>query len=151
MKTVATGIRINLALVLLLCERMRGRVTYRFGAKSTRWDADSSEISEIDCSGFVWFALKRATNGALPIPDGSANQHAFCEKMGYRKVPYAEAIADLSGRLYIAFIAPAPVGHVWLVSHGLTLESHGHVGVDRREADCSALRAVCACYELPVS
>jgi cell wall-associated NlpC family hydrolase len=128
---------------------------YGLGAKAPSLTVDSINIHKIDCSGFTRYAIARATDQKLIIPDGSVNQHDWCEEQGLHKVDYPNvAIADDS-RLFIAFIPPAPSGHpghVWFINGGNTMESHGGVGVSTRHWDNPILlHAVTACYELPTA
>lgn len=147
---------VNLPLLKTLFERTRGRVTYKLGAKPPL-GSDSSAFSESDCSGFVRWALDRA---GYRIPDGSQTEWDWCEKAGLHQVRYLDAerfAGKDTRRLFIAFEAAHPIGHVWLgVSDGKhmrTIECHGgtvHRGVDSRP--WSALAGIAAaCYELPVA
>lgn len=94
----------------------------------------------IDCSGWVRCAIAYATNadpgGPFVIPDGSVNQHDFCDKVGLKRTDYVNAgLSD--GHLRIAFLTPYDtsegIGHVWIVLNGMTLESHGGSGPDSRK------------------
>jgi cell wall-associated NlpC family hydrolase len=140
---------ISLSLVKECFAHCVGRVRYEMGAKPAL-GSDSSTFSLSDCSGWVRWVLDRA---GLLIPDGSAGQHEWCQA-NLRKVSYSDAatLADPS-RLFIAFIAPEPIGHVWLLNAGKTMECHGGgVGVSSRPWDTPILlHAVCACYELPAT
>ena len=137
-----------------LQHQMDHKTTYGLGSKAPSLGADACSYNAIDCSGEARVLLYHGTEGALVIPDGSATQHEWCETQGLHKVAYGNlGSKDAEGRLFIAFIAPHPVGHVWLVNGttGETLESHGGgAGPDYRAWDDPILvHAVCACYELP--
>lgn len=155
-----------LSILRAVFDNMRGRVTYDLGAKAVDLSADSHEIHAIDCSGFVRFAVYRATNGGMLVPDGSWAQREWCAAAGLHEVrPYSNVALpavkkDLS-RLFLAFMAPGAEGpgasgHVWFVIGGRTMESHGGKGVDSRpwnagiNAGRGTLASYCsACYELP--
>ena len=128
-------------------------VGYSLGAKAPSMTCDSSQIHKIDCSGFVRYAIARATEQAVVMPDGSVNQHDWCDSQKLPKLAYPNVgKPDATGKLFIGFIQPAHghPGHVWLVHNATTLESHGGVGVDSRPWNSRVLvNAVAACYELP--
>jgi len=138
-------------------------VKYGLGAKAQYLDIDPSKIPAIDCSGFVRYAIYKATNGKLTLPDGSQAQREWCEKSPLRKLAdYSDVQAGTQRSLYVAFIKPwtngcQAVGHVWFVTKldaddtPDTMESHGGVGVDSRRWDYLTLkRQVYSCYEIPV-
>lgn len=116
----------------------------------------------VDCSGYVRWALARATDGRIIVPDGSQNQRVWAEK-NLRKVKYADAAFYINpARLFIAFIKPwtngcGSVGHVWFLSHydtgkgtvAGTLESHGGGGCVSRAWNYRTLvQQVYSCFEL---
>lgn len=145
---------VNLDTIKQVYRNMAGRVRYDLGGKAADLEADSHAITEIDCSGFVRFCLYRAVDGAFSFPDGSVNQHEWCEKhwrkLGqYGDVQYA---ANDTSRLFVAFLAPhdGHPGHVFFICGGRTLESHGGAGVDSRRWDTGILMRASACYEVPV-
>jgi len=148
---------INLSTLTAVFNNMKGRVKYELGSKATNLSADSHTIDKIDCSGFVRFALYRATNGKLKIPDGSWYQRQWCEKNLRRLSKYSDVAyaAKDPSRLFICFIEPGATGkgqagHVWLVRAGKTMESHGGKGVNSRAWDYKTLKNYCsAAYELP--
>jgi hypothetical protein len=146
---------INLDILLTVYAHLRERGTrYRLGAKAPSLGCDTREIGAIDCSGFVRYALAKASGQGLILPDGSVNQHDWCRAQGLHQVDYNNLPEADSSRLFIAFIEPNPVGHVWLETGGLTLESHGGSpgGPDRRAWDTGVLlHSVSACYELPTA
>jgi cell wall-associated NlpC family hydrolase len=144
--------KVSLSKLDAVFRNMRGRVLYDFGGKAADLDMDSHGIEDIDCSGFVRFALHRA--GGPTLPDGSVNQHAWCEEHAlYQVEKYSDlrhTVKDKS-RLFICFIPPKgrKAGHVWLVRGGFTYESHGGVGVDARKWNTGVLYRNCtAVYEL---
>lgn len=146
---------VDLDTVLAVFNNMkRAGVKYSFGAKAPNLDADSHTITEIDCSGFVRFVLHRAANGGFTMPDGSVNQREWIEAHGwhelnqYSDVQYAK---DDPTRLFIAFLDPKgnKPGHVWLIRGGVTMESHGGVGVDSRPWNTPALRNAQHCFVVP--
>lgn len=147
---------VDLAILEAVFRNMAGRVEYHWGGKAPDLAMDSHGIEGIDCSGFVQFALARATGGKLVLPQGSWQQREWCEAAGLHKLEkYADVkfAANDPGRLFIAFIKPAgkKAGHVWLVRAGHTMESYGEHGVGARKWNAKPLpQRVCACFELPV-
>lgn len=139
--------------------RRPGRVAYEMAGKADSGSCaipgglagDSNDVRAIDCSGFVRFSAAKCSGQACQLPDGSATIHEFCAAENLPRVLYS-AVATGQGRLFLAFIAPAggEAGHVWWVHGGMTMESHGGAGVDRRSWDTPVLRRnVCACYVFP--
>ncbi len=129
-------------------------VLYLWGGKAHPLDADSSTITELDCSGFVQYVIAKATDQKLILPEGSVDQHNWCDARGLRQlsrysdVQYAR---DDPNRLFIAFIEPhgKRAGHVWLVCAGKSMESRGVVGVDSRKWNTPVLLGnACAAYEV---
>lgn len=114
------------------------------GAKIKPIGLQATEVPQaeryVDCSGFTRWALFHASNRELVIPDGSVNQREWCQHVGFkRSTPDACAAED--GAVRIAFLTPdgavragmsAEERHVMLVTGGLTMESHGGKGPDRR-------------------
>lgn len=96
-----------------------------------------AHAKEVDCSGFVRWVIYHATAAtgeAFTIPDGSANQHQWFEQQGFKSSTHDSALAK-DGVIRIGFLSPEDgggVGHVALVLDGLTMESHGGKGPDRR-------------------
>jgi hypothetical protein len=156
------SIWINAAVLLDLARQlMDGHIKYGFGSKA-RFQTKPEEIKAIDCSGFVRYLIYKATDGQVQMPDGSWNQDHWCKTSLLERADYATA-ASMDGWLRIAFIpvkkatAGRPghpghkghAGHVWLVLNGLTLESHGGKGPDRRPWDTAVLKSqVSDCYKL---
>lgn len=149
--------KLDLPLIQLLFDKTRGRVKYKLGAKAPSLDADSNQIGQIDCSGWVRWVLHRAGE---TIPDGSQNQLAWARsnlrKLGkYADVQYA---AKDPGRLFIAFLSPNPGNawprHVWLLrSNGkamMTMESYSSGGVNSRAWNTKILMGCKECFEIPV-
>jgi cell wall-associated NlpC family hydrolase len=127
-----------------------GKHTYGVGDGTDKPPLGSSPDSWVksDCSGFVRWILYGAFK--ITVPDGSANQHQWCEKKALKEVKYS-AVGPLSDSvLRIAFIAPSSgYGHVWLVCSGETIESHSPNGPSRRPWDTPVLKNNCtACFEL---
>lgn len=69
------------------------------------------------------YAVYKATNGKLKIPDGSQVQREWCEKNKLNKLAdYSEVGSTPAVSLFIAFIKPCEngcksVGHVWFVTN----------------------------------
>jgi hypothetical protein len=139
-------------------DAMKGRVTYKLGAKAPSLMSLPKEIRRIDCSGLVRYAVYQAAGST--IPDGSWIQREYCEQQGFRQlkkysdVQYAK---DDGSRLFLCFIKPIVVGgivikagHVWFVYKGRTLESWGGPGVDSRHWNQTVFRLRKAvAFELP--
>lgn len=167
-----------LKLETLFAQLERNGVDYGLGAKAPSLDSEPAKIKKIDCSGFVRYALYKATkepndkDGVLTLPDGSQNQRAWCEQKTAegelnRVANYADAAKYMTGkRLFICFIRPGfngcgPVGHVWLLAQyndgdngtlAGTLESHGGVGIHSRAWNTRTLvNEFYSAYELPTS
>ena len=138
-------------------------VTYKLGAKAPRLDCDTSEIHSIDCSGFFRYAIAKATDQKLIIPDGSWVQNDWCRAQGFRKVNYNDLHYADPSRLFVAFIraghnGAGSIGHVWLNNQMdkdwpiETMESYGGHGVGSRRWDTGILRRlVFECFELPTA
>jgi hypothetical protein len=96
---------------------------------------DGSHVPEVDCSGFVRWAVFHACGG-LEIPDGSANQHDWFDDKGFKASNYDGALLD-DGIVRIGFLSPSDtsegIGHVMFAYAGWTCESHGGNGPDRRQ------------------
>jgi hypothetical protein len=141
-------VEVDLDTLQTVFDRLEGRVEYSMGAKAPTLDCDTSEIHELDCSGFVRYILAKSTSQGLITPDGSVGIHAWAAA-NLQQCPYAD-VAEGTG-LYIAFIAPSGgvPGHVWLCRQGSTRECCGSEGVCSRPWDDPILMNVCACYVLP--
>lgn len=149
---------INVATVVELTAQLRG-ARYQYGAKwPLRMLTDADVDDGVDCSGFTRWVIHQASDG-LTIPGGSVTQHerfaALATARGLETpetgVPYA-TVEDAPGVLFAAGFAGTaenPIGHVWLVVDGVTCESRGGVGVDRRPWNTRGLRATW-CYPLAV-
>lgn len=120
---------------------------YEFGGK-VALDADSSTVaaSGIDCSGYVRWLLYRATNGRVKIPDGSAVQHEWFRDNGFKLSSVASACL-MDQVLRIAFLPPGSgIGHVALIRDGITFESHGSAGPNRRQWTGRGWQGRCRVY-----
>lgn len=130
-------------------------VTYSLGAKANPLSQQAGSIAALDCSGFVRWALYHAsllwkTGMPLVIPDGSVQQHDWCDAQRMESCPIAEG-KQSDGILRIAFLSPKDgggVGHVMLIQDGFTLESHGHKGPDRRRWLSQTFMSKCTVYKL---
>jgi hypothetical protein len=143
----------------------RQGVRYHLGAKAS-WKSLPSQITALDCSGYVYWGIARASHGALTLPHGSQNQRAYAEQ-NWRQVDYIEAAHYMTERrLFAAFIKPfehgcGDVGHVWLLStfndgnnstFARTMESHGGAGIDSRNWNYpTLLNEVFSCFEIPTA
>jgi hypothetical protein len=150
---------VSLSLMETIFNNMNNRVGYLLGAKAPSLTCDTSEIRQIDCSGFSRYALARSSGQKLIIPDGSQNQLAWCLSEGLHRVnPYSgvQSAAQDPSRLFIAFLKPGSdgIGHVWLLrskdGEMRTRESHGGgIGVDSRAWNNHNLASCRWCFELP--
>lgn len=128
---------------------MDGHVKYLLNGK-VKLDADPAKIKSIDCSAFVRYVIYHGSDKTAAMPDGSWYQHKYCKDNGLTVSPYSDCVLS-DGWLRIAFIEPRKgvPGHVWLVLDGMTLESHGGKGPDRRAWDTAILKSkVSDCYLL---
>ena len=118
-------------------------VGYELGAKAHDLTAVPPDYGAIDCSGWVRAAVAVATEGRVILPDGSVVQNDWCAAMGLKRSSYpACRLAD--GVTRIAFIRANhfhPIGHVYLVRNGRTLESWGGHGPGSRSAGTHVLSA----------
>lgn len=118
------------------CMTSDPRVRYGLGKKVPRHGAiPGQEFTEIDCSGFVREAIRLATSPMVKFPDGSVVQHDWVRNWNYAP-GMVEDGEKTDNRVRIAFLRPQDsakgVGHVVLLLNGMTLESHGGVGPNRR-------------------
>ena len=95
------------------------------------------DFAAIDCSGYVRTLLDYASGGATDhIPDGSWMEDQWFALTGFAPTEYANgALSD--GHLRVAIHHPSgrggdPVGHIWLVANGHTMESYGGHGPGER-------------------
>ena len=137
----------------------RQGVRYHLGSKAQELSLPLTAIRYLDCSGYIRYALYRATGGALIIPDGSQMQREWAEKAGLHKLAQYSDVETYGAdnRLFIAFIKPGEngsgsIGHVWGISGkpAETLEAHSS-GVTPRPWNTGILRReVYSVYEMPV-
>lgn len=143
---------LSIGLMWTLLNKLAARhVPYVWGGKAPSLDADSADITGLDCSGLSKWLAYRASNGGMTMPDGSDNQHHWCNN-NLQPAHYSAIREYGHGRLFIAFENPDPTGHVWFIDGDTctTLESYGHHGPGSRQYDDPMfLRIVSACFELP--
>ena len=109
-------------------------IRYLMGGKARDITAVPLDVSRIDCSGFARWLLYHATHGALLLPDGSCNEGDALAKFGFKPSNPANC-ALLDGHVRVCVHEADDkdgTGHIWLVLNGVTLESHGGVGVSSR-------------------
>ncbi len=124
---------VNLRRLYAYLDRCAG-IRYELGAKAEDPASFLPDYHTIDCSGWVRAAIAVATSGRLLIPDGSVNQHDWCDKVGL-KVSNRAALLLPDQVLRIAFLVPTPeheIGHVFLCRNLRTLESWGGHGPGSR-------------------
>lgn len=132
------------------CMTSTPRVTYGLGAKVPFFGAvPGRDFTQVDCSGFVREAIRRATNPRLAFPDGSVVQHDWVRSHGFAKGTIADGKL-MDDVVRIAFLRPQDsahgIGHVALISKARTLESHGGVGPDQRNWDGTDWQAKASVY-----
>jgi len=122
-------------------------IKYKLGAKVSPLSSAIARISEVDCSGFVRWAIFQVC-GTI-IPDGSVNQHQWADIQGLKKSTVNDA-KNKDNFLRIAFLRPQgdEPGHVMLIANGLTCESHGGKGIDRRPWGSCSWMGNCEVYVL---
>jgi hypothetical protein len=140
--TFATGAALEFDLVrakafLDACRTSKPRVTYGLGKKVPFLGAvPGRDFTQVDCSGFVREAIRLSTDPPAPFPDGSVVQHDWVRAHGFEKSTVSAGVEN-DGAARIAFLRPQDsphrIGHVVLISGGMTLESHGGVGPDACE------------------
>jgi hypothetical protein len=137
---------------LSACEHSTPRVTYRLGAKVPFLGAvPGRDFTEVDCSGFIREMIRLSTTPTAAFPDGSVVQHDWIRSKGFEKASVADGLKD-DGVIRIAFLRPqdtsSKVGHVLLLSAGMTLESHSGVGPDSRRWTGTGFQAKMLVYVL---
>lgn len=134
------------------CRTSQPRVTYGLGKKVPFFGArPGRDFTKVDCSGFVREAIRLSTTPRAPFPDGSVNQHDWIRARDFEKSTIA-AGKTKDGVVRIAFLrpqdSPRRIGHVVLISNGMTLESHGGVGPNSRAWTGSGWQAKAFVYVL---
>ena len=114
------------------------RVTYKLGVKPG-WGTDSSTFTQSDCSGFTRWILSKCVEGLdTSYPEGSVQQHDWCEQNGLQAVDVNTAAADQTNQIYQFFLAPSDspdgIGHTGFFQNSTTYECYGGVGVGSRFA-----------------
>ena len=118
-------------------------VGYELGGKAHDLRAIPPDYHAIDCSGWVRAAVAVATEGRVTMPDGSVVQNDWCVSRGLKRSDFAGACLR-DGLTRIGFIRAGgfhPVGHVYLVQNGRTLESFGGHGPGSRPVTTHVLSA----------
>ena len=103
-------------------------------------DEAGASVEAVDCSGELRWLVFHLTGGRDVFPDGSAAQHEFCDKVGFKKsLPLDLTLSG--GVLRAAFLTPQSqrdgIGHALLAINGATYESHGSAGPSSRS--CASL------------
>ena len=118
-------------------------VGYELGGKAHDLRAIPPDYHAIDCSGWVRAAVAVATEGRVTMQDGSIVQNDWCVSRGLKRSDFAGACLR-DGLTRIGFIRAGgfhPVGHVYLVQNGRTLESFGGHGPGSRPVTTHVLSA----------
>lgn len=131
------------------CMTSNPRVTYGFGEKVPFPNAvPGRDFTQIDCSGFVCEAIRRAANTALGFPDGSIRQLQWVQQHRFEKSTIAAGMQD-DGIMRIAFPdAPNDFSHVVLIIAGKTLQSREGVGPDSLRWDGTGWQAKASVFNL---
>lgn len=143
--------KINIDLLHQVFDHMHLKPTpYVFGQKAPSLKCDSNDITGIDCSGFVRYAIARASSQKTILPDGSQAQWEWFRNQANNQVADYKTAAKVKDKLFICFIKEtSSPGHVWLMYNGFTMESHGGAGVSSRSWDTPVLaRNCCAVYQI---
>lgn len=148
--------KVDIVKFLNIFNNMKGKVGYSLGAKAESMTQDSHDIKEIDCSGFIRFALYKSVSDLKGLPDGSVQIHSWCKQQGFYKLnSYHDIVHTVKdpNRLFLAFLEPSGghPGHIWTIYMGKTQESHGGVGVSSRPWDSKVLLNASECFELPLT
>jgi hypothetical protein len=148
-------ISVDPTLLSVLFLKLKARkLPYLWGGKADPLDCDSSALSGLDCSGWTQYGFAKSTGPMVEVPEGSVDQHDWCDEHGLKRLAHYSDVqyaAKDPSRLFWCFIEPHgdKPGHTFFVRAGMTMESHGGVGIDSRPWDCSALRGAVAAYEVP--
>jgi len=97
-------------------------VKYGLGAKAPSLKSEPSEIKKLDCSGFIRWAIAKASKQRVIFTDGSVQQHEQCEKVGFKRSTIASAMLH-DGKLRVGFLSPKDgggIGHVLLARNGMS-------------------------------
>lgn len=125
---------------------MDGHCKYGFGDKANPLSIDPPKVKKIDCSGFVQYLLYTVTNGNLRIPAGSWHQNKYFEDNNFEQVNYLTDAPKKDGVLRLGYFSGSP-GHIWFVKNGMTIESSGGKGPNRRAWSTPAIKdKVKRCY-----
>ena len=118
---------------------------YRLGAKA-RMSDKPEEVTEIDCSGVVRYAIYRLGGGK--IPDGSWHQDRYFSENGYKvSGKYACFLRDNILRLLYMPAKNGKPGHIAFCLNGRTYESWGGNGPGSRLfTGLSKFQATCKVY-----
>jgi hypothetical protein len=133
-------LNINLSLMLAyIAAAMSKGVQYGFGAKDPNLGTWPIDYHSIDCSGFVRAALAYSTHGQTQrydMPDGSFLEADWFAAQGFKKTSY-DMTANVDEHVRVAIHRPNghggdPIGHIWLIFKGQSIESYGGHGPGRR-------------------
>ncbi len=127
---------------------MDGHCKYGFGDKASPLTIAPAKVKKIDCSGFVQYLLYTLTSGSLRIHGGSWHQNKYFEDNRYEQVAYATAASKHDSVLRLGYFSGSP-GHIWFIRNGMTIESSGGKGPNRRIWSTPVLKSnVKRCYVL---
>jgi hypothetical protein len=126
---------INRNKLIALMNATVGHIKYGLGKKfPAGWKPGDPLPKAVDCSGYARMLLRSLSPDFNGLPDGSVQQADWFAGNGYAQCSYGNCDAA-DGILRIAFIRGTllhPIGHVWLIASGNTIESYGGHGPGRR-------------------
>ncbi len=108
-----------------------GHCKYSFGTKASPLTIETAKVKKIDCSGFVQYLLYTVTTNHLKIHAGSWHQNEYFETNNFAQVDYATEASNKDNVLRLGYYKGSP-GHIWFVLNGMTIESSGGKGPNRR-------------------
>jgi hypothetical protein len=130
----------NNKLTEFLNQMMDGHVGYHLGAKVEPLSKDPKAVNQVDCSGFVRYLVYKVCNLVI-TSGGTWWQNEWCKSHLQSEANY-KCAGQRDGVIRIGYF-PKPsglaAGHIWLILNGMTIESHGHTGPDRRAWNTSVL------------
>ena len=148
----------NPAVLVDATEKAAGKVPYGWGGK-VPLTADLNSLirigsdNGIDCSGFVAWGAYYCSNGSVKLTPYSVTigeeLEEFAKSGMVRKVPYSTAGVNDNILRIAGFNHGGNKRHVWFVYNGLSCESSGKRGINRRPWNSKSLSGnVQWCYEV---
>ncbi len=146
------------ALASFVNQLMDGHVKYALGGKVGDLSKPPSQVTEIDCSGFVRYVMYQVFH-IRTHAGGSWWQNKHFEEGGFEQVDYATEASKTDNCLRLGYYPGVrkngeriKIGHIWFVLNGETIESYsGGVkhGPGRRAWNTPGLKSsVKKCYKV---